>query len=43
MPINNEFLRSISIEENPFENEQPDETRFFDLSGNEVIPDDSTQ
>ena len=34
---NYEFLRAISLDENPFEDEQPDDIRFYDLSGNEVI------
>ena len=33
---NNEFLKGIIFEENPFENETPDEIRAYDLQGNEV-------
>lgn len=36
MNMNNEFLRGISLEENMFEGETPDETKFCDLDGNEV-------
>ena len=31
-----EFMRGISLEENPFENETPAGESFYDLSGNEV-------
>ena len=33
----NEFLKGIIFEENPFEGETPDEIRAFDLEGNEVM------
>jgi len=36
MLIDQNFLRGISLEENPFEEEAPDEIRFFDFSGQEV-------
>lgn len=33
-----EFLCGISFDENPFEDEEPDDIHFYDLSGNEVTP-----
>ena len=36
---NNKFLSGISFDENPYVEETPEETAFFDLSGNEVSID----
>lgn len=33
-------FRDIFLDENPLIDEQPDEVRFYDLSGNEVNPDE---
>ena len=35
------FISSNSLEENPFEDEKPAETFYYDLSGNEVKPDEN--
>lgn len=34
--VSTEFVKGISIEENPFENETPEDVRVYDLDGNEV-------
>ena len=34
--MNTDFIKGISFEENPFENETPDETIMYDVNGNEV-------
>jgi len=34
---NTEFLKGISFEEDPYEDETPSEIQCFDLDGNEVI------
>ena len=34
--VNTEFVKGISVEENPFENETPESVRVYDLDGNEV-------
>ena len=31
-----DFMKGISFEENPFEDETPDEIRMYDMNGNEV-------
>ena len=36
-----DFLRGISFEENPFEDEVPDEIYAYDLHGNEVNFDET--
>ena len=35
------FLKGISFEEDPFAEEEPEETRYYDLSGSEVSPDEA--
>ena len=35
-PFSTDFLRGISFEENPLEDEIPDEVRYYDFHGNEV-------
>ena len=35
-PFDTDFMRSISFEENPLEDEIPDSVQFFDKHGNEV-------
>lgn len=34
--VNTDFVKSISFEENPFENEIPADTKVYDIDGNEV-------
>ncbi len=36
-----EFTRGISFDEDPFEDEEPDEIRFYDTAGNEVAINDA--
>lgn len=43
MMLETEFLRSVSLDENPFETEQPDEEHFYDLNGEEVTENGSEQ
>lgn len=34
--MNNEFMKSVELEESPFEGEVPEETKVFNLDGEEV-------
>lgn len=36
-----EFLKGIILEENPYEDEQPEAVTYYDLSGNEVSIDEA--
>ena len=35
-PLDTDFMRSLIFEDNPFENEEPEIVRVFDVDGNEV-------
>lgn len=36
-----DFLKGIILEENPYEDEQPENETYYDLSGNEVVLDEA--
>ena len=36
-----DFLKGIILEENPYEDEQPETVAYYDLNGNEVTIDEA--
>lgn len=38
--LNTDFVKSIDFTKNPFENEQPEKVRIYDINGNEVGADE---